>query len=191
MRRRAAAGQRDRFWHSAPLFADPRMRAWLIAPGSLTARVAAHCGDFSFRLLRQGRMRVAHEEASLLGLRATQYAYARDVLMCCGSEALVYAHSVLRYADLRGAWRMVAGMGARPLGSALFADAEIQRSGFSFRRLARTHPLYCAAAKAVGKVLPPLSARRSLFWSRGAPLLVTEVFLPTIAGLPTWGRNGA
>lgn len=185
VRRRYAAGRRDRFWHSAPLFADPRMRAWLVAPGSLTARITARCGDFNMHLLRQGRMRVAWEEASLLGLRATEHAYARDVLMCCGADALVYAHSVLRYPDLRGAWRIIAGMGAQPLGNALFADQRIQRGEFSFRRFSRTHPLYCAAAKAVGKVLPPLGARRSLFWSRSAPLLVTEVFLPAIAGLPT------
>ena len=167
------------------------MRAWLLHAGSLTSRIATRCRDFNVLLLREGRVRISHEEASLLGLPTSEYAFRRDVLLRCGAEALVYAHSVLRYSDLRGAWRVVAGMGAQPLGSALFKDAEIERGPFGFRRLNRTHPLYCAAARAVGKALPSLWARRSLFWSRSAPLLVTEAFLPAIADLPILGTNGA
>jgi chorismate--pyruvate lyase len=105
--------------------------------------------------------------------------------------AVVYAHSVLRAGDLRTAWRAVAAMGTRPLGAAQFAGARIARGALAVRRLPPGHPLYCAAAKAVGKALPPLWARRSLFWSRGAPLLVTEAFLPALAGLPRMGTDGA
>ena len=181
----ARAGSRlhDPCWQPEAPLAERGVRAWLLQRGSLTARIASRCRDFHVRLLFQGRTRVAREEASLLGLRTAEHAYVRDVLLCCGADALVYGHSVLRYKDLRGAWRVLAGMGAQPLGHALFSDARIERSPFAFRRLGGTHPLYCAAARAVGRALQPLWARRSLFWSGAAPLLVTEVFLPAIVGL--------
>ena len=183
----ARAGKRlhDPYWQPAAPLAESGMRAWLLQQGSLTARIASRCRDFNVRLLFQGRARVAHEEASLLGLRSAEHACGRDVLLCCGADALVYGHSVLRYADLRGGWRVLAGWGAQPLGHALFSDARIERSPFAFRRLGAMHPLYCAAARAVGRALQPLWARRSLFWSGAAPLLVTEVFLPAIVGLPS------
>lgn len=174
----------DSFWQPTPLLAEPDLRAWLLDRGSLTARIRARCPSFNVRLLRQGPMRISRDEAQLLGLRRTELAIGRDVLLCCGTTPVVYAHSALRASDLRGPWQAVSNMGTRPLGAALFADSRIARGALAFRRLPRGHPLYCAAAKAVGKALPPLWARRSLFWSQGAPLLVTEAFLPAVAGLP-------
>lgn len=178
---------REPFWHPRPLLADAALRAWLIDDGSLTARIKARCRAFDVQLLRQGRARIRREEAVLLGLNPSEHAIGRDVLLRCGGLPVVYAHSVLRERDLRGSWHAVAGMGTRPLGAALFADPRIARGALAFRCLRHGHPLYCAAAHAAGRTLPPLWARRSLFWLRGAPLLVTEAFLPAIADLPSMG----
>jgi len=160
------------------------MRAWLLDDGSLTARIQACCRDFNVRLLRQGRTRIRLDEALALGIDRREHAIGRDVLLRCGAVPVVFAHSVLRRGDLRGSWQAIAGMGTRPLGAALFADPRIERGALAFRRLEQAHPLYFAATRAVGRTLPPLWARRSLFLLRGAPLLVTEAFLPEIAGLP-------
>jgi chorismate--pyruvate lyase len=169
------------------MLADASARAWLLDDGALTARIKARCRDFHVQVLRQGRVRVTREERALLGIHGSARAIGRDVLLKCGPVPVVFAHSVMRAGDLRGAWRSIAAMGARPLGAALFADPRIERCPLTFRRLDRGHPLYCAAASAVGRVLPPLWARRSLFLLRGAPLLVTEAYLPDIAGLPSMG----
>jgi len=181
----------DAYWQPRAALADREMRAWLLDRGSLTARIRARCRDFSVQLLMQARVEVRREEAAMLGARDGEHVIGRDVLLECGGVAVVYAHSIVRHRDLRGPWRAIAGMGTRPLGAALFADPSIARSSLAFRRLSRTHPLYCAAAKALGDVLPPLWARRSLFWLRGAPLLVTEAFLPAIAGLQSMGTMGS
>jgi chorismate--pyruvate lyase len=180
---------RDAYWQPWPVGADAAARAWLLHPGSLTARIVARCHDFDVRLLRQRRMRPSHDEARLLGLRSGEHALGRDVLLRCGTVPMVFAHSALRPADLDGPWRPVAGLGTRPLGAALFADPRIERLPMAFRRLNRGHPLYCAAVTAIGRVLPALWARRSIFVMRGAPLLVTEAFLPAIAGLPSGEAN--
>jgi len=181
----------DAYWQPRVLLADPEMRAWLLDPGSLTARIRARCRDFSVQLLAQDRMRIRAEEAALLGARDRERVTGRDVLLKCGTVDVVYAHSVVRRRDLDGPWHAIAGMGTRPLGAALFADPRIRRGTLAFRRLPPAHPLYCAAAMALGRALPPLWARRSLFWLRGAPLLVTEAFLPEIRDLPDIGIEGS
>ena len=183
--------QRDTFWNARPLFAPTALRTWLLDAGSLTARIKARCRDFSVQVLLQGGVKVPREESEVLGLRYGEHALGRDVLLRCGAVPVVFAHSVLRCQDLRGPWRSIAGMGSRPLGAALFADPRIERYPLAFHRLRYGHPLYCAAARALGRRPAPLWARRSLFVLHGAPLLVTEAFLPEIIGLMNTGASEA
>jgi len=173
----------DDAWLRSPLGAQGMLRDWLLDHGSLTARIKSLCRDFRVRLLAQSRVRGELDEAPLFGHRGTRTLLGRDVLLMCGDMPLVFAHSVLRADDLFGTWRAIAGMGTRPLGAALFADPRIERHPLRYRRLRAGHPLYSAAMAAVRTELPPLWARRSLFGLRGAPLLVTEVFLPALSGL--------
>lgn len=162
------------------------MREWLLDRGSLTARLKSVCGGFAVRVLAQGRVRGGADEAPLFGDAVTPL-IGRDVLLMDGEVPLVFAHSVLRADDLRGPWRAISRMGTRPLGAALFADPRIERRPLHFRRLHGGHPLYCAAMAATGDELPPLWARRSAFCLHGAPLLVTEAFLPGLADY--WQSN--
>jgi chorismate--pyruvate lyase len=178
----ADADADDTFWLRSPLGAMGSLREWLLDSGSLTARLKAVCADFEVRVLRQARTRASRDEACLLGLPAGRSLMARDVLLVSGSAPLIFAHSVLRADDVHGAWRAIASMGTRPLGAALFADPRIRRGPLRYRKLRDGHPLYCAAAAVLGQTLPPLWARRSVFELQGAPLLVTEAFLPALAG---------
>lgn len=176
----AYASADDPFWLRSPLGAMGCLREWLLDHGSLTARLKAARADIAVRVLRQARMRASSEEAILLGLPRGRSLMARDVLLVSGSIPLVFAHTVLRADDIHGAWRAIASMGTRPLGAALFADPRIRRRPLRYRRLRDGHPLYCAAVAALGQALPPLWARRSVFELGGAPLLVTEAFLPAL-----------
>ena len=183
------ASRGDGFWQPWPTLADAALREWLLDDGSLTARIRARCSTFGVRVLRQQRMKLPREEATVLGLHARELAIGRDVLLQCGSVPVVFAHSVVRAADLRAPWRAIASMGTNPLGAALFADPRIERLPLAFRRLKHGHPLYSSAAAAVDRPLPALWARRSIFVSKGAPLLVSEVFLPDITNLPSTITN--
>lgn len=173
----------DDAWLRSPLGARGVLRDWLLDHGSLTARIKSVCDDFRVRVIAQGRVRGGLDESPLFGRRDGRALLGRDVLLLCGGVPLVFAHSVLRADDVRGPWRALAGMGTRPLGAALFADPCIVRDPLRYRWLRVGHPLYSAAKAAVRAELPPLWARRSLFRLRGAPLLVTEAFLPGLAGL--------
>jgi chorismate lyase len=165
----------------------PRLRPWLTDPSSLTARIRIRCKAFSVRVLAQ-RLAVPHrDEASLLGLRRGELAWVREVLLLADGVPVVFARSVLPRRNLRGAWQLFHGLGARPLGAALFADPRIGRAPLVCLRLDRRDARYHRVLAAVApEPLPAgLWARRSLFRLHGRALLVSEVFLPPILGLPS------
>ncbi len=159
------------------------LRGWLTDPHSLTSRIRARCRHFSVQPLRQCVGRAERDEWSLLGCGTPRRVRVREVLLCADGQPVVFAHSVVRLGDVSGAWRLFAGIGTRPLGEALFADARIARSALSVRRLDVHHPLFRRVRAAGIDASSPLWARRSLFMRAGRPLLVTEVFLPAISGL--------
>ena len=111
-------------------------------------------------------------------------ALVREVCLYCDRKPVVFAHSVIKAAHLRGAWRRVTRLGNRPLGAALFADPRIGRYPLHQKKLNRHHELYRNAVAALD-IAPPatLWARRSLFMLHNSPILVTEVFLPEILNL--------
>lgn len=170
--------------------APARLRPWLHDPGSLTARVRARCSQFEVRVLFQGPGKVHPDEAALLGLRAGARAWLREVLLIADGRPVVFARSLLPRDNLRGAWQLFHGIGARPLGGALFADPAITRGMLANLRLdvrdARYHRARAAlAAEADAMPLPrSLWARRSLFLLRKRALMVSEAFLPAILELP-------
>jgi chorismate--pyruvate lyase len=171
-------------WRRLPRPGLPRhLATWLGDKGSLTARLLARCQHLDLRVLRQGNSAAFADERHLLDLAAGRPAWRRDVVLIADGSPVVFAHSVLAPAQLRGPWRMAAGIGKRPLGAALFADPLIVRETLQVCRVDATHPLHRAATRALGQPLPALWARRSRFLRQGAPLLVTEVFLPGIAAL--------
>lgn len=135
------------------------------------------------RLLFQGPRRPTRDERPLFGA-CGPLALVREVCLDCRGEPLVFAHSVARWRDLRGPWRVLARLGARPLGAALFADPRVRRQPLSFRRLTPNDELHARACAVLRARPRALWARRSLFTLRNSPILVTEVFLPGILKLP-------
>jgi chorismate--pyruvate lyase len=65
----------------------------------------------------------------------------------------------------------------------LFTDPLVRRAPFEYARVDARHPLWKRARQVFGHDFPTLWARRSLFHREGRPLMVTEVFLPTIREL--------
>ena len=165
-------------WRRLPPPHRDAVRAWLVHPGSLTTRVIALHGPMRVEVL-QTRMRIPNEdEYEALGRPTHKLAYVREVLLHAGGRRVVMAHSIVGRDDLRGAWHRVRTLGTRPLATALFADALVSRGAFEFARLDARHPLWKRASRLLGRSLPVLWARRSLFHRHGRPLMVTEVFLP-------------
>ena len=168
-----------------------KLRRWLQASGSLSARLAATGERFTVQVLNQGRQSLTVDEARALGAGA-RAGYAREVLLRVDGVPLVFARSVTRHVDSVGAWRSLRGLGARPLADVLFNRAGMVRSPLTFARLAQTsrlqrHVQACwQAATGQHKVCAAFPARRSVFVWHGAALLVMEVF---VADAANWSRQ--
>jgi chorismate lyase len=172
----------NRWRRLAPPHTDP-WRPWLAWRGSLTWRIRAREADFRVRLVRQGPRVPNDDECRQLGQPAHRLALVREVLLLSKGEPVVLAHSIAAWRDLSGVWRGLRGLGARPLAEALFTDPLVRRESLEFVRLDPRHPLWKQARALTGLELPVLRARRSRFVKRGRPLLVTEVFLPSLIRL--------
>lgn len=173
----------DSCWLSITPRATHPLHPWLTDRGSLTARLMARCTEFSVLPLRQNLAVANRDEAWLLQLPPHRLALVREVLLRCDGLPAVFAHSLIASDELRRTWRFVAQLGNRPLGAVLFANPRIQRQPLHYKSLDARHPLYRGAAEHLPHVPPRLWARRSLFTLNHAPLLVTEVFLPTVMEL--------
>ena len=168
-------------WLDHPFSLPRDYRHWLADKGSLTQRLKRHCRHFAVRLVRVGLLRPGRDEHALLQVRADELSYVREVALLCEGRPVVFAHSVVAAASLRGPWAAVTGLGSRPLGEALFSNPLVERGDLQYRRLSAFHPLSCHARRAgVSIEEQDLWARRSLFSLQGHPLLVTEVFVPAI-----------
>lgn len=173
----------DKFWHGAALGGAAGLAPWLRDRGSLTLRIQQRCERFAVRPVRSGLARIALDEAALLGVAPPHLAWSREVFLYADGRPVVFAHSACARQHLHGAWSAVRGLGNRPLGALLFAHPLVERKPLHYKALRGTHPLYRRAASVLGHPPDRLWARRSLFYLHGAPLLVTEVFLPEILGL--------
>lgn len=171
----------DHFWNGATTGCGQALAPWLHDNGSLTRRIQQRCDHFAVRPVRNGLARIAYDESALLGVAPQQLAYSREVFLYADGQPVVFAHSTCAAQHLRGAWAALGGLGNKPLGAMLFAHPLVERGPLRFKALHPHHPLYrrTAIPDAPGR----LWARRSLFYLHGAPLLVTEVFLPEIVRL--------
>lgn len=155
---------------------------WLFDSGSLTARVVAACaGRFRVEVVSQRWQRARRDEAQRLNIPLHAKALIREVYLYCDDTPWVFARSVLPYRTLTGRQKFLAHWGAKSLGAVLFADPHMQRDSLEVTRLTAGHPLFQQAMQRSPLLAEEIWGRRSVFYLDNKPLLVSEIFLPTIA----------
>lgn len=170
-------------WLSAPLTSGAYQH-WLTDKGSLTSRLQAlakaQSQAFSVKPKSLVNTKPSHDEAQLMQISSRQHILQREVGLYCGERCVVFAHSILPHSSLRGEWRVLGSLGARPLGAVLFADPRVKRTALSYKKLSPSHPLFLKATIGLKNTPKTLWARRSVFSLKAAKILVTEVFLPAL-----------
>lgn len=155
---------------------------WLLDASSLTRRLQRACGGhFRIEILEQRWGRPLASERRALGIKRGGRAVIREVRLLCGETPWVFARTVIPVRTLRGPQRRLAHLGAKPLGAALFADPHLRRGEVEVTRIGPGEKLFEHAVGA-SAVAAAVWGRRSLFWLRGKPLLVSEFFLPALLG---------
>lgn len=188
-----AASLRQARWlsHVGGVQASPRMRDWLVTPGSLTAKLIAHSHEFRVQKLHQNGAFCLHDEAASIGLNRPGRVWEREVLLRCDGEPVVFAHTVVNAASSASDWPLFSALGERSLGTTLFYDPLVKRGQLEFARIRPGHPLYLRANAALGGTLRDkvYYARRCVYRRHQGLLLVTEVFLPSVLALAAPNTN--
>ncbi|WCM20782.1 chorismate lyase [Paraburkholderia bryophila] len=173
----------DAHWRVAPLPGfSAAQKDWLTRGGSLTAHLRA-LGAVAVRVTRECVALPWSDESAALGLAPRAPVWVREVVLSVAGVPFVAAHSVTPLVASVGVWQATRRLRTRPLAELLYSDSSVARSALVSRRLTERHPLYRLAARemaATGLSPHALVARRSVFERHGAPLMVTECFLPAL-----------
>ncbi len=157
------------------------LRRWLRYPGSLTGALMAACSaSLTVELLSQQGARATRDEARALAMPVAEMPMVRQVRLCCGGVPWVFARTVVPHASLRGGTGRLLQLGTRPLGAVLFANPAVRRGRLEVARLRPNDTLYRMTCQAAPGSTRERWARRCLYHLEAGPLLVTEVFLPTL-----------
>ncbi len=153
----------------------------MVDTGSLTARLRRECpGQFRVRLVGQAWARPALEEAWRLRIHRRRLVWAREVMLCCGSEPLILARTVIPRGSLVRGNEALRHLGTRPLGELLFRGAGSRREPMDVACLRRGDWLARRLGEGLGRDIQGCWARRVVHYLHGQPLLVAEVFLPAL-----------
>lgn len=174
------------FSHINGVNASPDMRHWLTDTASLTKKLIARSGHFRVRCLRQEHGVCLSDEFAVVELARRTCVQEREVLLQCDDRPVVFAHTIVPLSATASDWPFFGTLGERSLGTTLFGDPRVVRGTMQYARLQAQHPLALRASAALGgaRFASPLFARRCLYRRKRGILLVTELFLPAIAGLP-------
>lgn len=146
----------------------PYARAWVFDQGSLTKRlIEASQGEFKVRVTYQGWAVASCEERRVLKIKERQKALVREVELLCFGEVWVIARSIIPATTLSGKERQLKSLGTKPLGAFLFKSRHMSRSR-----------LECVSSQMSPK--QRIYGRRSVFYLHHKPLLVSELFLPSV-----------
>ncbi|NOR52149.1 MAG: chorismate lyase [Gammaproteobacteria bacterium] len=156
-------------------------QSWLFDEQSLTKRLQQKCrGRFSVRVLSEDVCQPQVQESRQLGMKQRRWARIRQVLLLCDETPWVVARTIIPLSTLHGSLRRLRHLKNRPLGAFLFSYPHLQRSDIRVTQLPfKAPPLNLLASNgSTSKDIP--WGRRSLFRLQNRPLLVCEIFLPSL-----------
>lgn len=158
------------------------LKPWLLYGGSFMDRLREYgVDDPQVQVLYQDWQEpLACEQDSL---RVDSQMLVREVLIVSNETVWMYARSVFPQTTLTGEYEQLAHLGNRSLGSVLFNDPTIKRGEFEIASFEKGNLWFEKVATQIHIDCQTLWGRRSLFDLKGKPLLLTEIFLPVIAGL--------
>lgn len=132
----------------------------------------------------EGWQRPRLDEARVLDMPGGRIGWVRQVQLLCDGTPWVFARTVVPVTTLSGAQRRLAHLGNRPLGAFLFADPGMQRGAVELACIREGQAMFSEASAGLKQKPAQVWGRRSVFRVGGKPLLVAELFLPAIEGVP-------
>ncbi len=117
------------------------------------------------------------DESKILNLRNGGYALLRETFLTCRNHPWVYARTIIPPQTLLAS-RRLAHWGNKPLGNYLFSDKLTYRGKIEVSELKTSNTPYSPIYNLAIEEDSTLWGRRSIFYIKHKPLLLTEIFLP-------------
>lgn len=163
-------------------------KQWLTKTGALTHSLRA-LGVFELKVLAEYPAGACRDEAHRLQCQVGSPVWTREIVMSINGIQCVAARSITPLNASHSVWQGMRKLQRRPLADILYGDVAIIRSNFEVARLNRQTALYRTVKRlklepfASSQEPRSILARRSVFWRKGTPLMVTECFLPSFWAL--------
>jgi chorismate--pyruvate lyase len=173
---------------SGELHQAPRQwQAWLSDTGSLTQKIERAIGQkLEVLVLSDGRQTLNSDESRYFQFKLRR-CRVREVLLCANQIPLVMAHSIIPTTSACGSNQPVLRLGKKPLGAALFAKShqhtkrkDKQKNRREIAYLNKRATLRRQCEKKYPALPTSVWARRTLYHLKAHPVLVTEIFLPSL-----------
>jgi len=159
---------------------------WLTKPTILSQALKRHCQSLSVEVLSQQFMAVDETESKLVEKDATE-PFVRRVFLYGDNQPWTYGRVVIASSTYQTYFAQFMALGFKLLGETLlYGNPDTTRSEFEYAVVPQDSALFQEIHQHLPLTHERLWARRSYFYLKGAPLLVTEVFLPL---LPDYGRE--
>ena len=159
----------------------PALLGCLLHTGSLTRFLETWCrGYLELQLENQSWQKPLFDESMALDLGTGRHGFIREICFTCDNVPWVYGRSIFPPETVSGAERRLANWGQRPLGNYLFSGRNILRGRIEVARVIPGTALHERTGKYRQSAGDTVWARRSIFYIRGKPLLVIEVFLDSL-----------
>ena len=160
----------------------PNIRGWLTYSTLLSARMRELFGRaYALRVVREEETADCAEALVRMACPSTR-SLVREIEVVNGPRRAMFAQTCIPLPTLQSQpW--LAELGANSLGETLARVNAVTRSELEFKELPEADELRAAASSGSAGA-KSLWARRSVFAVGGAPLLVTEVFLPELEQWP-------
>lgn len=162
--------------------------SWLSKPAILSHALKRHCQQLSVQVIAQQFMPVDQTEQKLVeGADTTPF--VRRVLLQGDGQPWTYGRTVIAPSTYQTYFSQFIALGAKLLGETLlYGNPDTTRSDFEFAMVPKETALYQEIQQSISLTEPLLFARRSYFYLKQAPLLVTEVFLPKCPDYDSYER---
>lgn len=173
--------------HALQYLPSDNLQRWLAKPYILSHALRKICGNLQLRLLSQAQEQVFADERFCLENPNETQAHVRKIILHDDSELYIFARTIIPFSTYQALLPQFEKLDTNFIGEYLLYNREdVQRDEFEFSYMTIHMPM----RQELKQFLPVrhfddiLWARRSCFWIKQYPLLITELFLQEMPEYP-------
>lgn len=169
------------------LLPSGNMQDWLAKPYILSHALRKVCSNIQLRLIAQSADTVFADEKFCLDVAQASDNYVRKIILHADNDLYIFARTIIPAKTYAAFEKEMQQIGTHFIGEYLLYNREdVVRDEFEFSFMTANMPM----RQELKQVLPvrhfdeTLWARRSCFWIKQFPLLITELFLQEMPAYP-------